>query len=271
MASINRTLMSAISLSRGVKVSVFVMITYFLISCVTQRKIEYLQNSSENPSSIKEAVIPEYKIKPSDELFIQINSLDDEAANVFSRLGAQSSGGTGGVQPYGASLMSYSVDKDGYLLLPVFGKVLARDKTLSELSMTLRDSLNHVLNQPVVTIKLVNRYVSVLGEVRNPGHFAYAQEKLTVFDALGLAGDITEYGNRNNVLLIRNESGENIDIHINLTDKSIMGSSVYNIRPNDILYVKPLRRRVWGMREFPFPIIFNTITTGLLIYNIVKQ
>ena len=121
------------------------------------------------------------------------------------------------MSPYGASLMSYSIDKDGYLLLPVIGNIFVKDKTLSQVSIILRDSLNHVLNQPIVSVKLVNRYVSVLGEVRNPGHFPYSQEKLSIFDAIGLAGDITDYGNRNKVILVRNENGENIRINLDLT------------------------------------------------------
>ncbi len=158
----------------------------------------------------------------------------------------------------------------GICSCPVIGKILVRDKTLSEVSGILKDSLNHILNQPIVSVKLVNRYVSVLGEVRNPGHFPYAQDKLTIYDALGLAGDITDYGNRNQVILIRNINGENIRINVNITKSDILASEYYDLRPNDIVYVKPLRNKFWGMRQFPFEILFSTLTTGLLIYNIFK-
>src|SRR5664279_2601541 len=87
----------------------------------------------------------------------------------------------GSLSPYGASLISYSVDKEGYLVLPVIGKILVKDKTIQEVSLLLKDSLNHILNQPIVSVKLVNRYISVLGEVRSPGHFAYSQEKITIY------------------------------------------------------------------------------------------
>jgi polysaccharide export outer membrane protein len=166
--------------------------------------------------------------------------------------------------------MSYSVDKDGYLLLPVIGKILVKDKTLSEITVILKDSLNHILNQPVVTVKLVNRYVSVLGEVRNPGHFPYSQDKLTIYDALGLAGDITDYGNRTKVMLIRNENGENIRINVNLNKSEILSSDYFYLRPNDIVYVVPLRNKFWGMRQFPFEILFSALTTALLFYSIFK-
>jgi polysaccharide export outer membrane protein len=249
--------------------SLTILTLMMLSSCVTQRRVEYLQDSNKDMKSFKEAELPDYKLKPNDELYIQINSLDEAAANVFSA-GKEQSYYVGTMQPYGASLMSYSVDKDGYLLLPVIGRILVKDKTLSEVSTILKDSLNHILSQPIVTLKLVNRYVSVLGEVRNPGHFAYSQDKLTIYDALGLAGDITDYGNRDNVILIRNIKGENIRINVDITKSDILASDYYNLRPNDIVYVKPLRNKFWGMRQFPFNILLTTLTTAILLYSVLK-
>jgi polysaccharide export outer membrane protein len=133
----------------------------------------------------------------------------------------------------------------------------------------LKDSLSSILNQPIVTVKLVNRYISVLGEVRIPGHFPYSQEKLTIFDALGLAGDITEYGDRSEVILTRNEDGRNFRIVLNLTKSGIIASEYYYLRPNDLIYVKPLSKKFWGMKEFPFSIILSTISTALLIYSVI--
>jgi polysaccharide export outer membrane protein len=245
-------------------------LTAFLPSCVTQRKVEYLQDKNNNIKAFNEAEFPDYRLKSNDELYIQIHSLDEAASNIFSSASQQQSLNAGTIQPYGASLLSYSIDKEGFLLLPVIGKILVKDKTISEVSVILKDSLNHILNQPIVSVKLVNRYVSVLGEVKNPGHFPYAQDKLSIYDAIGLAGDITDYGNRNNLILIRNEKGENIRINLNLTSSEILASDYYNLRPNDIVYVRPLRNKFWGMRQFPFSILFSTLTTGLLIYNIFK-
>jgi polysaccharide export outer membrane protein len=255
------------SRKRNPDLYVFFILAIFFTSCVTQRKVEYLQDQNKNVKTFKEAEFPDYKLKPNDELFIQISSLDEAAAKIFSEASQQQ---FGTIQPYGASLMSYSIDKDGYLLLPVIGRILVKDKTLTDVSLVLRDSLNHVLNQPIVSVKLVNRYVSILGEVSNPGHFPYSQDKLTIYDAIGLAGDITEYGNRGEVTLVRNQNGENLRINVNLTRSDILSSDYYNLRPNDIVYVKPLPNKFWGMRQFPFTVIFSTITTGLLIYNVAR-
>jgi polysaccharide export outer membrane protein len=247
-----------------IAISILVMFS----SCVTQRKVEYLQDSNKNIKPFKEAELPDYRLKPNDELFIQVTSLDEAAINVFSKSVQDSY--IGYMQPYGASFLSYSIDKEGYLFLPVIGKILVKDKTISEVIVILKDSLTHILNQPIVTVKLVNRYVSVLGEVKNPGHFAYSQDKLTIYDALGLAGDITDYGNRNKVILIRNANGENIRVNVDITKSDILASDYYNLRPNDIVYVKPLRNKFWGMRQFPFEILFSGLTTALLIHSVFK-
>lgn len=253
----------------GILVSLFVLF-FFLPSCVTQRKVEYLQEDSKSVRTFEEEDIPDYRLKSNDELFIQISSLDEAAANVFSNASQQQFLNAGSIQPYGASLLSHSIDKEGYLWLPLIGKVPALNKTVSEVTEILRDSLTHVLSHPIVSVKLVNRFVSVLGEVRNPGHFPYSQDKLTIYDGLGIAGDITEYGNRNEVILIRNEDGKNERISIDLTNVDILASSYFNLRPNDIIYVKPLRNKFWNMRQFPFDVVFSTLTTGLLIYNIFR-
>lgn len=257
------------SFKRTISLLAFIVLISILSSCVTQRKVEYLQDRDNNTKVFNEAVYTDYRLKCNDELYIQINSLDEASANVFST-GKEQSYYIGTMQPYGASLMSYSIDKEGYLLLPVIGKILVRDKTLTEVSTILKDSLSHILNQPIVTVKLVNRYVSVLGEVKNPGHFTYSQDKLTIYDALGLAGDITDYGNRNKVILIRNLNGENMRINVDITKSDVLSSEYYNLRPNDIVYVKPLRNKFWGMRQFPFEILFSTLTTALLFYSIFK-
>lgn len=247
--------------------SLVAFISFFILisSCVTQKDVEYMQDQNDTIRKFTEAEFPDYRLKSNDEMFIQISSLDEAAANVFS-VSVQTNQI---LDAYSASLLSYSVDKDGYLLLPVIGKIFVKDKTLSEVSLILRDSLYHVLNQPVVKVKLVNRYISVLGEVGQPGHYPYSQEKLTILDAVGLAGDITDYGNREKVILVRNENGENIRVNVSLINSELLASEYYYLRPNDIVYVKPLENKFWGMRQFPWAVFFSAITTGLLIFDIV--
>jgi polysaccharide biosynthesis/export protein len=238
--------------------------------CVTQHDLEYMQTKEKNTKAYNEAELPDYKLKPNDELYIQVSSLDEAAANVFANGGVQQSSGGMGLDPYGASLMAYSIDNSGFLFLPVIGKILVKDRTLSQVSSILTDSLSHILSQPMVKVKLVNRYVSVLGYVSTPGHFPLAQDKITIYDALALAGDITVYGNRKEIILTRNENGKNIRMNIDLTSSKILESENYFLRPNDMIYVKPLKKRFWGMSEFPFGIILSTLSVTLLFYSVLK-
>ena len=253
----------------------FYILSYFIIilslsSCVTQRKIEYLQDKEKGLKAFPESNIQDYKLKPFDEIFIQITSLDETANNVF---GSSSTNliTMGGMQPYGASLISYSINGEGYLQLPIIGRFNVKDKTIAQVTVTIKDSLSRILNQPNVIIKLVNRYISVLGEVKNPGHYSYSQDRISIYDAIGISGDITDYGNRNQVVLIRNQQGKNLRVTLDLTESNILSSEYYFMRPNDILYVKPLKKKFWGMREFPFSVLLTSITTGILVLSYIKK
>lgn len=239
-------------------------------SCVTQRQIEYLQKAKGDDINFPNNSFEDYVLKPNDEVYVQISSLDEASAAVF----ATNSGtgqGMGSLNPYGASLMSHTIDKDGYLELAVIGKIQVKDKTIAQVKSLIKDALANILNQPIISVKLVNRYISVLGEVRNPGHFSYSQEKLNIFDAIGIAGDITDYGNRKNVILIRNEKNVNTKIQINLTKSDILKSDYYFLRPGDIVYVKPMGNKFWGMRQFPFSVLLTSVSTTILILNYVNN
>ncbi|GAB1452013.1 hypothetical protein MASR2M47_20690 [Draconibacterium sp.] len=240
-------------------------------SCVTQRNLEYLRVKDMNDEVIKtydDAKMPDYKLKPLDQLSIDIKSLDDPTTNVFQQ---SSNNQSYNVDPYSASLKAYLVDKSGFIQMPFIGNIYVEDKTIPEVISILQDSLNNILSSPTVTVRLVNRYVSVLGEVRNPGHFPYAQEKLTIYDALSAAGDITVYGDRDEVILARNENGKNLRISIDLTSSDIMASEYYYVQPNDMIYVKTMRKRFWGFSEFPWNILLGSITTGVLMYTVISK
>lgn len=251
--------------------AILIAILYTAITgCVTQSDLEYLQIKDNNIKAFKEVDMPDYKLKPNDELYITITSQDEVNTNIFSNSGSQQFITASSIQPYGASLISYSINKEGFLLLPVIGGLNVKDKTLLQVSNIIRDSLINILSQPLVTVKLVNRYISVLGEVRIPGHFPFSQEKLNIFDAIGIAGDMTIYADRKEVMLSRNENGKNLIVSIDLTQPEILESNYFYIRPNDMIYVKPMKKRIWGFTQFPYSVILSTITTALLLYNVMK-
>ncbi len=236
-----------------------------LSSCVTQRNLEYMR---DNKATVifNEPEFIDYRLQPNDALHIQITSQDDATTNIYAASDMQRS-----LDPYGAYMNSYPIDNEGYISLPVVGKIPVMDKTTRQVSEMIKDSISNILDEPIVKVRLVNQYVSVLGEVETPGHYNYSQDKFTIFNALSLAGDITLYGNRKEVVLTRNENGKNIKMKIDLTKPDILASQEYYIQPNDIIYVKPLHKRFWGMEEFSFTILFSTITTAIVVYTFIQE
>ncbi|MCW0481656.1 polysaccharide biosynthesis/export family protein [Gaoshiqia sediminis] len=244
--------------------------SFLFLSCVTQRDVEYLQDSNIGIQAFNEAKLEDYKLKPNDELYIQVSSLDDINSNIFSSTNVQQVMSIGSIQPYGASLISYAVDNEGFLHLPVIGPISVVDKTTAQVGEMITKSLSKILSEPRVSVKLVNRFVTVLGEVQRPGHYPYSQVKVSIYDAIGLAGDITEFGNRREVILVRNVNGQNIRVPLDLTQSALLGSEYFYASPNDVIYVKPMRKKFWGLRQFPYDVLLSTITATILFYSVVK-
>lgn len=253
----------AINLIRKSLLIVVAIISF--ASCVTQKDLIYMRDKKEALEIFKDAEVPDYKLKANDELYITIKSLDDVSTNVFMQSGQASNNIN--LSPYSASLMSYQVDNEGNLQLPVLGSMRVEDLTIPEVVNMMQDSLQFILSHPTVTVKLVNRYVTVLGEVANPGHYSYSKERFTIYDALGTAGDIMDFGNRHEIVLTRNVEGENKRFVIDLGKPEVLSTELYYIRPNDMIYVKPMRKKFWDMRTFPYGFSIAFVSAAIAVYT----
>ncbi len=242
---------------------IFVIVLLTITSCVTNRRTVYTQRrdpKSDDPSYFSTTLRENKLIKPGDELYLRVSSFDEET-NFFSQTRDDIIGRTE------VTLISYTVNENGDLRLPYIGTIKVANLTLDEASERIKDALDGYLNRPSVILKFVNKHITVLGEVTRPGRYPFADVSLSIFQALGLAGDINYYGNRNNVMLIREENKVITRNYLDLTNESLFGSYYYYIRPNDVIYVEPLKRRRWGFRDFPFELILSSVTTFLLILN----
>ena len=183
----------------------------------------------------------EYNIKivPDDELMITVTSLIPEATaayniplvNTSSRVSLSVTG-----QP---SLQSYIVDNNGYIIFPILGKIKVAGKTTTEISEFIKAKIAKDVQDPYVYVQLINFKINVLGEVRSPGGKTVVKERYTIMDALADAGDLSEYGRRDNILLIREENGRKQYHRLNINDASILTSPYYYMQQNDIIYVEP--------------------------------
>ncbi|GAA4416052.1 polysaccharide biosynthesis/export family protein [Nibrella viscosa] len=188
------------------------------------------------------------KIQPGDILSIQVNSLNAEATTYFNPYVAFASiDNRSQAVASPSSLPSttgYLVDKDGNIELPLIGKIAVRDLTSVEARERIREQLKVYLKEPTVNVRNQNFKVSVLGEVARPSLLNIPNEQITLPEALGLAGDVTIYGRRDNVLVIREENGKKEFVHIDMTRRDLFRSPYYYLHPNDVVYVEPGKARV---------------------------
>lgn len=254
---------------------VFAMI---LTSCTSYKSVPYLQNSQSFDESIVSSLF-DAKIMPKDQITITVNTTDPLAAAPFN-LTVQSNVTntlTNRTATTQASLMSYLVANDGTIDFPILGTLEVGGKTKSEVEAMLQERLKTYLNErPVVNVRMANFKISVLGEVTAPGEFTISKEKVNVLEALALAHDMTIWGRRDNVKLIREHAnGTHQIIELNLNDASIVNSPYYQLQQNDILYVTPNETKaknsdIGQSTSLWFSATSILVSLASLLYNILK-
>ena len=212
-------------------------------SCVSKKDVLYLQDASEIKDS--KVLFSETSIQPNDILKITVGSLVPEAAIPYNKVV------TGNLQNASLDLMKlqgYVVSNELTIDFPVLGMISVKDKNVKDLGDEIKVMLEQGghLNNPVVDVRLLNAKVTVLGEVKNPGTFNYTETNLTLLQALGMAGDLTINGEREDVLLVREVNGNRKITHINLRSSEWMNTDAYMIKPNDVIIVNPNTRLVKG-------------------------
>ncbi|MBQ6310458.1 MAG: polysaccharide biosynthesis/export family protein [Bacteroidales bacterium] len=224
---------------------VFALLSGALLSCATPEKIAYFQDTAEQEKTIK---VPQatVRLQPGDMISIIVNTKDPESASILNlpyvsqRLGSSSKEGT-----YNTQMSGYTLDPQGNIDFPIVGNINLMGLTRSEASAKIKQVLldKHLVSDvfnAVVTVEFMNLGVSILGEVNRPGRFALPKDNLTILDALALAGDLTIYGNRENVRVVRTE-GDIQQTHIVdlCSAESVLNSPVYFLKQNDVIYVEP--------------------------------
>ena len=236
-------------------------------SCVSKQKLTYLQYSgigdgSELPlQDLRVSVTPAaYKLMPYDILYIRVMTPDPQWSAIFN---ASAGEGGGGITTESASLLGYSVNDDGDIEIPFVGKVSVAGKTLSETKVTLDSIFKNYLNDAAITVRLVNNFISIIGEVTSPGRYPMTKDRLNVFEALSMAGDLNLFSNRQKVQLIRPGAYGPVVKEFSLNDRSILTSEFYHIMPNDIIYAQPIRRRAFDLNSSFTQVLLGSVTTIL--------
>jgi polysaccharide export outer membrane protein len=220
----------------------FLSMSVLMASCVSKKDIVYFQNDEIDQLNVSNS----YKtiIKPDDVLQITITALDIEAVRPFNLAAvtyATSSNSAIGV----AQQQTYLVDTNGEIEFPVLGKIkiggLTRDESIDLLKSKLSPDY---IKEPNVNIRISNYKISVMGDVQRPGSYNVPNERITILDALALAGDINISGQRNNILIIREEENKKVQYKVDLLSNNIFTSPVYYLQQNDVVYVEPNYARI---------------------------
>ncbi len=220
----------------------YLILLLTMFSCKPKENMVYMEKEKNiAESKINQAVFYGAHIQSGDVLEIKVTAFDENAVRPFNLYSMNNSSSPGQLSGQTAQLAPqvYLVDNEGFIYFPVIGKLYIKGMTLAQLRADLEKRLLTYLAEPLVSIKQLNFNVTVLGEVKNPGQHTSASDKITLLQALGLAGDMTDFGNRTNVKLIREEEGISKTYVIDFTDKNITSSPYYYMQQNDVLYVEP--------------------------------
>lgn len=236
-----------------------------LSSCTPHRKIVYLQHNNEISDTLR-FNRPEHRIRPGDILHIRIHSLDENSNAIFNPQG----GNVGSIGGGGASnlLIGNLINAQGETVVPVLGNVKLGGKTIAEARVLLEELVAQYIIGATVAVNLINFSITVTGEVRSPGRFNISENKATIIDAITMAGDLTDFGNRKVNIIRQTEDGTGATFAIlNLTDPNIITSEYFFLQPNDIVYVEPSWVKRIGFVQTPFSVFLSALTTTMLLIN----
>ena len=256
---------------RPIQLLTGIALVSMLSSCYYNKRLVYLQDKRFDEDHTTHVVnhAQPYRLQKNDVISVKVKSATDskisEIFNITNDNMATFS------SPANLYMDGYSVENSGMITLPILGSLVVEGLTLQEAQDSIQNRANKYLNQATALVKLVSFKVTVLGEVKNPGYHYVFNNQVTVLEALGLAGDLTNFGNRKNVKLIRPvPEGSEVTI-LDITDPDLLKSPYFFLMPNDVLYVEPLRARsnrsnleVWG-------VIFSAATTAILVLSYINS
>ncbi len=226
-----------------------ILVLFLLTSCTSQRKIAYLQDI---PETFSESISQQSNavVRTGDWISIIVNSKDSELAQMFNLPIVNNSIVGSGVYSGSNRISGYLVDDAGCIDFPQLGTILIKDLTLMELSALIKKKIigGGYINDPIITAQYINFNISVMGEVNKPGTFSASTGRITILEALSMAGDLTIYGKRENVKVIREENGQRRVVTLDLRSKELFSSPCYYLHQNDVVYIEPNKVKA-GQRE----------------------
>jgi len=230
----------------NIRCIVILLTVLTLSSCITNRDLEYIRSNKEIKKA--KANTQDYRLQIGDLISVQISTTTEQQHDFFNKENTSNSQ----LMIQNPYLYGYIIKEDGNLDLPSFGVVKAAGFTLRELENVIKNIATSYFESPVVKLNIINFEITVLGEVNNPGTFKIVDPEVNILYALSLSGDMTQFGNRKKVKVIRNENELNRIFYVDLTEKGVLNNADFMLQPHDIIYVAPLRKKFYA---------FNNITS----------
>ena len=241
-------------------------------SCVPQKKMLYLkeaQMAAENQSInyVNERTV-NYRLQPGDNLYIRfINTVDERTASALSGDYASRTVSSDAA----IYLQSYTLDEEGCIELPLAGKIELQNLTVDEAKDRLQTALNKYINQTTIIVKLSNFNLTVLGEVNHPGMYKVYQSQINLFEAISLAGNMTQFAKNDQVKIIRQTDNGSEILTVDMGSADILSSPYYYLKPNDIIYVEPLKIKQWGFTTFPYSTVISIASLAITLWALFKN
>jgi len=259
-------------ISRLLKPLIFIGIFAILFSsCVPQKKMLYLQatKGADTINTFANERLIDYRIQPGDNLYIRVVTLD-ETTNLLLNPLVSGNGNVGG-NDASIYLQSFTVNEAGYLEFPMIGEIFVRNMNVDEIRDAITEQLAEYLKELVVVVKLVNFNITLLGEVTIPGTYKIYQTNINLFEAISLARDLTDFANRNKIAVIRQTKAGSSVNYVDITNKDILASDFYYLKPNDIIYAQPVKGKQFTFANFPYGVVFGFISTTILLLSYIQQ
>jgi polysaccharide export outer membrane protein len=245
-----------------------IMISFNFVSCISTKQVVYFNDIKDSTAGSlgKVPTAFENPIQKNDQLWITVggsNPLDLMALN--SANGTASSSGGGSTPVLSGAAIGFLVEADGKIKMPYVGKVQAEGLTRLQLENTLTELFKDYTKNPVVNVRFMNYNFSVMGEVNNKGRFNMPNERITILEAISMAGDVTDLGKRDNVLVVRELNGERNFARVNLLSKDLFASPYFYLKTNDLVYVEPVKAKFINRTGVPQYLGIVAVGLSLLI------
>ena len=241
-------------------------------SCVPQKKMLFFKEAKMQTATLSENYVNDrsvdYKLQPGDNLHIRaLNVLDEKNTSMFN--GEASSRTVS--SDAAIYLQSYNIDENGCIEMPLVGIVEVKDLTVEEAKNKLQTAINKYVSGTTLLVKLSNFNITITGEVHKPGMYKIYQKQINIFEALSMAGNVTTFAKNDEVKIIRQTTNGSEIIVVNIGDADILSSPYYYLKPNDIVYIEPLKIKQWGFSTFPYSTAISIITLGITLFNLLKK